>query len=176
MPAGCTPLCASLGRADGMGRLSRQGGPDRPRLWFDRYSSSPPELSTCSILDRPVPTRDPSGDRGNVLTARCCSTLTIGDVATSWLGSTKAQVRGIGLGPQSGSRGSSDGHRGLPRRARLQDMSKEFGNPAITGEAPEGTPAHLLCVPSIKGLQRYHRWLPHGDASWCDTCGKIDDR
>ena len=55
-------------------------------------------------------------------------------------------------------------------------MSKEIENPAITGEAPGGTPERLLCVPSIKGMQRYHRWLPHRDTYRCDTCGKIDDR
>ena len=55
-------------------------------------------------------------------------------------------------------------------------MSIAFGNPAITGEAPEGTHERLLCVPSIKGMQRYHRWLPYRDGYRCDTCGKTDDR
>lgn len=55
-------------------------------------------------------------------------------------------------------------------------MSAEFGNPAITGEAPEGTPERLLCVPSIKGMQRYHRWRPYRYGYLCDTCGKTDDR
>ena len=32
-------------------------------------------------------------------------------------------------------------------------MSKEIENPAITGEAPGGTPERLLCVPSIKGME-----------------------
>ena len=54
-------------------------------------------------------------------------------------------------------------------------MSRVFGNPAITGEAPEGTPERLLCVPSTKGMQRYHWWLPYRDTCRCETCGKIDD-